>query len=478
VARALGRTDLAIRVRVDAGMLLQALGAVDQAKATIGEVLPLAEATGDHALLARVHRALLQLYGWTGEVERAQAHGASALTHATASGNKVLAWYAHWGLAAIAGLTGDAAGVVRHRREAEQLAVELGSPLLQIHVAEIAIEYASAVGDWNEALARAERSIPLARAIAPTTVLPRILVWTAMILMARDEPRRGEALLQEAWRLTRAEEVEAAIREGRAPVTGEVNNVILAHTGMAAWHLSQREWAQALEFGQRGLALADRFGFVVWTIHRLLPIVLESALWLQDFGLVRRTIVRLRTQSERMQHKLGLAWATAAEALRLRFEEQHPDTARALLQAAEALEAVPFLFHAARVRRNAAQVMIVDGDLDGARRELKLAHEVFARLGAEHELRGTRSEMRSLGLRLPPRTVSEGAHSLTGRELDIARLVALRLSNKEIGQQLDISSRTVSTHLSNIFGKLGVESRGELADLLRERPGFLGPVAQ
>jgi len=51
--------------------------------------------------------------------------------------------------------------------------------------------------------------------------------------------------------------------------------------------------------------------------------------------------------------------------------------------------------------------------------------------------------------------------------VEIVRLVAGRRSNKEIGAALDISSRTVSTHLSNVFAKLGVTSRGELADFAR-----------
>ena len=57
---------------------------------------------------------------------------------------------------------------------------------------------------------------------------------------------------------------------------------------------------------------------------------------------------------------------------------------------------------------------------------------------------------------------------LTGREIEIARMVASRKSNREIGEALDISARTVSTHLSNIFAKVGVASRGELADFIRE----------
>jgi DNA-binding CsgD family transcriptional regulator len=93
---------------------------------------------------------------------------------------------------------------------------------------------------------------------------------------------------------------------------------------------------------------------------------------------------------------------------------------------------------------------------------------VFARIGAESELRGARDQLRDLGARPPARVVAEGAGALTGREREIARLVAARKSNKEIGVALGISSRTVSTHLSNVFAKLGVASRGELTDRVRE----------
>ena len=48
---------------------------------------------------------------------------------------------------------------------------------------------------------------------------------------------------------------------------------------------------------------------------------------------------------------------------------------------------------------------------------------------------------------------------LTERELDVLQLVARGLSNREVANRLDISHRTVSTHLSNIYGKLGVRTR-------------------
>jgi len=52
---------------------------------------------------------------------------------------------------------------------------------------------------------------------------------------------------------------------------------------------------------------------------------------------------------------------------------------------------------------------------------------------------------------------------LTGREKEIIRLVSLGLSNQEIADQLFISDKTVKTHLSNIFKKLEINNRTELA---------------
>lgn len=64
--------------------------------------------------------------------------------------------------------------------------------------------------------------------------------------------------------------------------------------------------------------------------------------------------------------------------------------------------------------------------------------------------------------------VSSPFAALTARELDIVRLVARRLSNKEIGAALGITARTAGTHLANVFGKVGVRDRTGLGDLARE----------
>lgn len=57
----------------------------------------------------------------------------------------------------------------------------------------------------------------------------------------------------------------------------------------------------------------------------------------------------------------------------------------------------------------------------------------------------------------------EGAGILGPREVDVARLVADGLSNKEIGARLFISERTVETHVRNTLNKLGFNSRAQIA---------------
>jgi DNA-binding NarL/FixJ family response regulator len=60
-----------------------------------------------------------------------------------------------------------------------------------------------------------------------------------------------------------------------------------------------------------------------------------------------------------------------------------------------------------------------------------------------------------------PAGASEQIEPLSDRELDVLRLAAQGLTNKAIGQALQISDRTVQGHLANIYGKLGVASRTE-----------------
>ena len=58
---------------------------------------------------------------------------------------------------------------------------------------------------------------------------------------------------------------------------------------------------------------------------------------------------------------------------------------------------------------------------------------------------------------------AEKIQNLTKRELDVLKLLAVGMFNKEVGKRLEISERTVKNHVSNIFKKLGVTDRTQAA---------------
>jgi DNA-binding CsgD family transcriptional regulator len=452
---------LAARVRIARAGAYQELGRANDALTELNEALGIAERLADAGMLARIHRAQMQLNMFIGRAADARGHGENAIRYAASSGERAVEWSAHWGIAVMAGLTGNATELARHVREAERIADDVGSPVLAAWTNEVSIEYASGIGDWNAGLALAERTIPIARAIGSRTLLPRLLVWTGLMHLGRGENDTAHALFQESWKLSGAADASNG--------SVDVHTAVPAHTGMAAYALAVGDKKRAIELGEAGVALADKSGYVTWSIHRLIPIIIEAALWLQDFERAERYGERLRRDSTQMGHALGLAWATASDALVARLRDHDaPRAIELLAAAAEQLEAVPFVFDAARIRRNLAQLLALQGSEEEATRELRRAHDVFARIGAETDLNGVRDQLREIGVRPPARVVAEGAGSLTGREREIAQLVAARKSNKEIGVALGISSRTVSTHLSNVFAKLGVTSRGELTDRVRE----------
>jgi DNA-binding CsgD family transcriptional regulator len=120
---------------------------------------------------------------------------------------------------------------------------------------------------------------------------------------------------------------------------------------------------------------------------------------------------------------------------------------------------------------------------------LRTAAGTFEALGASAWAWRARRELRAVGdsgLNLPPRQpVAEGGarpedpiDRLTAQELQIARLAATGLRNREIAERLFLSPRTVTTHLTKIFPKLGIASRRELASLLTTHDPDSPPAQQ
>ena len=78
-------------------------------------------------------------------------------------------------------------------------------------------------------------------------------------------------------------------------------------------------------------------------------------------------------------------------------------------------------------------------------------------------------------LELPGRQPAIGV--LTEREDEVLRLVAKGLTNRQVGEQLFISAKTVSVHMSNVLAKLGVSGRAEAVAVAHQR-GLIGRTDQ
>lgn len=106
-----------------------------------------------------------------------------------------------------------------------------------------------------------------------------------------------------------------------------------------------------------------------------------------------------------------------------------------------------------------------------ARAQLTAVLEVAARLDARALADAARGELRATGVADASASTTasvEGLAELTAQQHQIVRLAAGGLSNREIGERLFLSPRTVGSHLYNVYPKLGISSRHQLRDLLQD----------
>jgi DNA-binding CsgD family transcriptional regulator len=184
---------------------------------------------------------------------------------------------------------------------------------------------------------------------------------------------------------------------------------------------------------------------------RLLPAYVEIMLASDELDAASRASGELESLAE--GHEEGALEARAAHALGAVALARGDARAalRALRRAAEIWQRFEAPYEVARVRELLGQACGELGDEDSGRLELEAARGSFARLGASMDL--ARVEL-LLGI-----AASVETHGLTGRELEVLRLVAAGKSNRAIAAELVISEHTAARHLQNIFAKLGVSSR-------------------
>ena len=141
----------------------------------------------------------------------------------------------------------------------------------------------------------------------------------------------------------------------------------------------------------------------------------------------------------------------------------HPDRS-AWEAAAAAWEKLGQPYPLAYALLRAAGVAAAEGDRDAATTRLHQAAELAARLGAGPLQQHITRLAQRARIDLPGAGGGSAApFGLTGRELEVLRLVAAGRGNQQIAAELFISPKTASVHVSNILGKLGVTNRTEAA---------------
>ena len=156
--------------------------------------------------------------------------------------------------------------------------------------------------------------------------------------------------------------------------------------------------------------------------------------------------------------------AHAALDLNVGYSDRAADRA---LSAVADFESVGHAYDAARARTVAGRALAIAGHGERAATELARAAADFDSFGATRYRSEAEHELRKLGRtvyhRSAPGSGGNGITALTERELRFARLVVDRKTNPQIAAELFLSQKTVETHLRNIFRKVGVTSRVELA---------------
>jgi DNA-binding NarL/FixJ family response regulator len=187
------------------------------------------------------------------------------------------------------------------------------------------------------------------------------------------------------------------------------------------------------------------------------------------------TAARASAAAERVGITAATAMASRAAAGVALASGDPATAADRALAAAAASEEAGARVDAARSRTLAGRALAAGGDQDRAIAELERAADELGACGARRYRAEAEREMRKLGRRFARRTRphkpdGRGLEALTERELEVARLVVDRHTNPEIANALFLSEKTIETHMRNIFRKLDVSSRADVARTV-ERSG-------
>ncbi|WP_245771832.1 helix-turn-helix transcriptional regulator [Actinacidiphila guanduensis] len=224
--------------------------------------------------------------------------------------------------------------------------------------------------------------------------------------------------------------------------------------------------------GQSDFENTYRYATVISPAGTLTPYV-PQGLWVA-LDLVESAVRTGRT-AEAERHA-GMLQETGVAALSPRLALVVAACAALVAKDDDAVEAFDRALGLPRVQEwpfDAARVRLLYGErlrriraAGEARAQLEPALAIFEELDAAPWAARAERELRAAGRMRRNRSSTPGSAGLTPQEMEIARLAASGMTNKQIAEQLFLSPRTVSTHLYQIFPKLGITKRAALRDAI------------
>lgn len=304
-------------------------------------------------------------------------------------------------------------------------------------------------GDWTRAARLADETVLVAEESGSTDALQRGLLARAWLAAARGDEARAHADL---------DRVRTLAPQGTA---GTMGVWLRADEGFLALSLGRaRAAVEALE--PLAARIAEEIGLVHATVIPWRPDLVEACVLLGRLDDARAVAARLAEEAERSDSDAARAIAARCAGL------VAADGGERALEAALALhgrDAWPF--------ERARTLLVLGERLHRARRRsrarqaLEEAQAIFAALGAEPWR--ARAAM-LLGAATPARRPGGTSDdTLTAQERRVAAVVATGRTVREAALELRVSPKTVDSHLQQVYAKLGIRSRAELALIAAER---------
>jgi DNA-binding CsgD family transcriptional regulator len=301
-------------------------------------------------------------------------------------------------------------------------------------------------GSWAEAEATFTEAIALARETAQRTDLAAALARLAWL-----EARQGK---EDACRSHAAEALTLSRELGLGLCE------IWAEAALTDLHLGAGRADQALQHTQRQQAALDRLGVGDVDLSPV-PEAVDALLRLKDLGGVSSLVDQLSAAAREKGQPWALARAARCRGLLAAVSDLDEVFGEALTMQRRAEDvfetARTQLAYGARLRRTGSRVR--------ARDQLRVAAETFHRLGARPWAELAQAELGATGERARRREPST-ASDLTPQELQIALMLVQGRTTREAAAAVFLSPKTIEYHLRNVYRKLRVNSREQLAEVL------------